>query len=156
MFTLTATTTVPAPLDIVFDRITDIDRLPDWNAEISRVVASHGSVVPGAEWVVHLRAMGTQWDSRSRAVDVDRTGGRFAYRSQSDDGNPSWADWTWELAEHDGVTDVRVRAELNPKTFWRRRLLVHLRRPFLRRAMRRSLVALAARAALEPRPQPTA
>ncbi len=88
----------------------------------------------GAEWIVAFHAMKTRWNSRSRAVEVDREAGRFAYRSQSDDGNPSYADWRWQLSGVPGGTRVDVEVDIRPRTFWRRRLLSDLRRPVLRTA----------------------
>lgn len=96
-YTLQASTLVPASPYEVLDLITDIERLPDWNLEIPRVVDVPTVLEVGAEWVVTIHAMKTHWNSRSRVVEVDRDRGRFAYRSQSDDGNPSHADWRWQL-----------------------------------------------------------
>ena len=142
-FTLTADTDVDAPVDSVYRVITDIDRLPEWNKEIGQVHESPEAMGPGAQWVVEIHAMGTHWRSRSEVVEVDAAGGVFAYRSVSDDGNPSFADWRWELTPTDeGRTHVVVAVSANPRTFWRRYLLSNLRPPVLRAAMDRSLRAL--------------
>ncbi len=37
-YTLHATTVIDAPVARIFERITDLDRLPDWNDEIPRVI----------------------------------------------------------------------------------------------------------------------
>ena len=141
-FTLRATTHIDAPPVEVFDLITDIDRLPDWNLEIPAVVSTPAALEPGAEWVVSIHAMKTRWNSRSRAVEVDRERGRFAYRSQSDDGNPSHADWTWQLAPASGGTDVAVEVAVHPRTFIRKWLASELRKSGLQKAMNESLLAL--------------
>jgi uncharacterized protein YndB with AHSA1/START domain len=143
-YTLRATTVVPADRDEVFDVITDLEHLPDWNLEIPRVVAVPAAVTVGAEWVVAIHAMGTRWNSRSRVLEVDRSRGRFAYRSQSDDGNPSYADWRWELAPAvtGGGTQVTVEVDVRPRTYLRRWVLSTLRRPSLRRAITTSLATL--------------
>ncbi|HEX2118815.1 MAG TPA: SRPBCC family protein [Acidimicrobiales bacterium] len=141
-YTLHATTVVDAPPALVFERITDIDRLPDWNVEIPRVVERPAALGVGVEWVVEIHAMKSHWNSRSRVTELDPERGRFCYRSQTDDGNPSHADWRWQLSPGPVGTRVDVEADIRPRTFWRRYLLSGLRRPVLARAMRRSLRVL--------------
>ena len=144
-FTLRATTIVPdvAPPE-VFDVITDLERLPDWNLEIPSVVELPAVLEVGSEWLVEIAAMHTHWQSRSRVIDIDRAGGRFAYRSQTVDGNPSYAEWRWHLtpAADGRGTDVAVEVDVRPKTFWRRYLLSTLRRRGLDAAVHESLTAL--------------
>lgn len=141
-YTLHATTVVDAPSALVFERITDIDRLPDWNAEVIDVVERPATMHPGAEWVVEIRAMKKHWNSRSRLTELDADGGRFAYRSQTDDGNPSYADWRWQLSPVAGGTRVDVEVDIRPRTFWRIHLFSKVRRPSLAKAMQHSLRAL--------------
>lgn len=81
----------------------------------------------GAEWVVEFKAMGQTWLSRSRAETVNREAGRFAYRSMTDDGNPSHADWTWLIEDTSEGTRVTLSWDLHPKTLWRRVLLARIR-----------------------------
>jgi uncharacterized protein YndB with AHSA1/START domain len=126
------TATVAAAPDAVFALVTDIDRLPEWNAIIQRVVERPDRLVPDAEWVVELSAMGRRWNSRSRAIEVMPDEGRFRYRSQSDDGNPSFGIWEWTVVAAPGGSAVTVSWELHPKTFWRRMLLVRMRDRMLR------------------------
>src|SRR5438067_9414005 len=119
-----ATRRVDARPDDVFDLITDIDRLPEWNACIERVVERPTPLDIGAEWVVTMHVPGMpRWNSRSRLIELDRDTGRFAYRTQSDDGNPSFGTWTWERTGTGGGTEVTVRWHIQPKTFWRNVLL---------------------------------
>ena len=143
-FEVHASTSVSAPPDVVFRHITDIARLPQWNKEISEIREAPAVVEPGAQWLVEIKAMGTHWGSRSEAIEVDAATRVFAYRSVTDDGNPSYADWRWELTAHDNgnATRVDVVMSAHPRTFWRKHLLSNLRRPVLRRAMQRSLDAL--------------
>ncbi|MGH9083939.1 MAG: SRPBCC family protein [Acidimicrobiales bacterium] len=139
-----ATAVIGASPDDVFAIITDISGLPGWNTVITSVVERPDELVPGAEWVVELRAMGQRWRSRSTLVDLDPIGRRFAYRSATDDGNPSWADWTWTVAEDPDGSRVTVALELHPVTFWRRVLLAKVRaRQLARTELPRSLAALA-------------
>jgi uncharacterized protein YndB with AHSA1/START domain len=141
-YTLRSTALVPAPPGEVFDLVTDIDRLPAWNPEIGAVLETPSVLEQGAEWRVRIRALHSTWISRSRAIEVDRDAGRFAYRSQSDDGNPSHADWLWRLEPAGDRTRVTVEAGIHPRTFLRRAVLSRLRRPGLHASMERSLAAL--------------
>ncbi len=83
----------------VFGRIVDIARLPEWNAEITKVLERPATLEPGAQWVVEIRAMHTRWKSRTQLVEIDPALGHVAYRSMPDDGNPSYADWRWDVTE---------------------------------------------------------
>ncbi|MFP5319912.1 MAG: type II toxin-antitoxin system RatA family toxin [Acidimicrobiia bacterium] len=143
-YTLHATTVVPAPPGAVFDLVTDVERLPDWNLEIPKVVESPAVLEVGSEWVVQIHAMKTRWNSRARVVDIDRDQGVFAYRSQSDDGNPSYADWRWRLtpALSGHGTQVDVEVDIRPRTFLRRWVASRLRRSGLRKAIEQSLASL--------------
>ena len=143
-YMLQASTVVAAPPYEVFDLISDIERLPDWNLEIPRVVDAPAVLEVGTEWVVTIHAMKTHWNSRSRVVEVDRDRWRFAYRSQSDDGNPSHADWRWQLepAPEGRETQVTVEVDIHPRTFLRKWFLSRLRKSGLRKAMNESLLAL--------------
>src|SRR5437879_3966969 len=119
---------IAARPDAVFDLITDINRLPRWNACIDHVVDKPADLGDGAEWVVkmHVPRM-PKWDSRSTLVELNRDARRFVHRSQSDDGNPSYAIWTWEVTPVDGVSELTVRWEGHPETFWRRVLFSRIR-----------------------------
>jgi len=135
--------------DAVFATLTDLDRLPVWNDAITAVLERPAQLEPDAEWVVRVHALGQSWASRSKLLDFDPKGRRFRYRSCTDDGNPSWAEWTWTVAPIDeGHARVTVSWVLHPKTFWRRVLLVRIRSRQLRRSeLPRSLSRLAAAAA---------
>lgn len=143
-YTLQASIDVEAGPAEVFDVITDIPRLPDWNLEIPKVVTAPEVLGVGTEWVVEIHAMHTHWNSRARAIEVDRDGGRFAYRSQGDNGNPSYADWRWHLspAASGGGTHVAVEVDVRPRSLPRRWFLARLRKPGLHKAMNESLLAL--------------
>jgi len=130
-----------APPAEVFALLTDAARLPEWNARIIRVVDVPPQLVVGAEWVVRLRVLGSEWNSRSVAQTVDPGARVFAHRTQTDDGNPSYALWTWQVGERNGGAEVTVRWDINPKTFWRRRLFAHIRHRQLQKEVRRSLAA---------------
>ncbi len=98
--------------DMVFRKITDIARLPEWNAAMTKVVEAPAELEPGAEWVVEFHALGQRWRSRSRVEQLDAEARRFAYRSWTDDGNPSYASWSWEVAEDPAGSRVTVAWEL--------------------------------------------
>ena len=130
-----------APAD-VFRTVTDIRRLPEWNKGIVEVVELPDQLQEGSLWKVRIRAMGQSWVSKSTLTELDPQSGRFAYRSQSDDGNPSFADWAWHVEPDGARTRVTVTVDLNPLTFWRKYLLVKVRRTGLRKEMHESLTAL--------------
>jgi uncharacterized protein YndB with AHSA1/START domain len=141
-FNVTERAVVEAPPEAVFELLTDIRRLPEWNREIRQIHEQPPVVGPGAQWAVEIHAMGTHWPSRSTVVDHDRGAGLFAYVSQSDDGNPSTAHWVWRIAPHARGAEVRVEASVTPKTFWRRHLFSKVRSRSLPKAVRASLTAL--------------
>ncbi len=130
-----------APPDDVFALLVDAARLADWNAHIDHVIDAPDHLTGDAQWVVKIRANGTRWDSRSTLQTLDRTARRFAYRTQTDDGNPSYALWTWNVTARDTGSEVAVRWELHPQTFWRRMLLVRIRHRQLKKEVPASLAA---------------
>ena len=138
-------TYVDAPPTTVLDQVSDIARLPEWNSAITEVLESPPLSTPGAVWKVRLHALGQTWVSTSTLAELNEAAGRFRYRSQTDDGNPSYADWEWLVAGDGPGSRVTVTVTLHPITFWRRHLLVKLRRPALRREMQASLESLAAK-----------
>jgi uncharacterized protein YndB with AHSA1/START domain len=135
------TEALAAAPDDVFALLTDIERLPEWNAHIHHVIDAPPSLVHGAQWVVQMRAMGTRWGSRSTAQTIDPETRVFTHKTQTDDGNPSYALWTWRVAEHGGGSEVTVRWELNPKTSFRRHFGAPLRHRQLQNEVRISLDA---------------
>jgi hypothetical protein len=141
-FTLQATAVLPVSLPEAFAVITDIERLPDWNLEIPKIVESPAVLEVGSEWVVTIHAMKTRWNSRSRVTEIDAARGVFTYRSQSDDGNPSYADWRWQLNETPAGTRVHVEVDIRPRTFMRKALFSRIRKSSLEKAVQHSLVAL--------------
>ena len=135
---------VSSPASEVFGLLTDVDRLPEWNKIIVKVVERPETLSPGAEWVVQLKAMGNSWQSRSTIEEHDPSRCLFAYRSCTDDGNPSYARWRWTVEPAaGGESRVTVTWELHPQTFWRRALLVRVRSRQLLREVPGSIDALA-------------
>jgi uncharacterized protein YndB with AHSA1/START domain len=127
----------------VYDLLVDVDRLPEWNAAIDHVIERPaGPLAPGVEWVVEMRAMGTRWPSRSRASVVDRDKLAFAHTTQSDDGNPSFVTWTWNVDRAPEGCRLTVRWAAHPRTFWRKLLLARMRRPVLAGEVRASLAGI--------------
>ena len=145
MTTTSASARVPASPDAVFRTLTDIAGLPAWNAAMTSVIDEPATLEVGAEWVVEFRALGQSWRSRSTVEQLDVAGRRFAYRSHTDDGNPSYADWDWVVADDPAGSRVTVTWDLHPATFWRRVLLARIRaRQLSRTELPTSLAALAA------------
>lgn len=140
-----ASAIVPASPDAVFRTLTDIAGLPAWNAAMTSVINEPAVLEVGAEWVVEFRALGQSWRSRSTVEQLDVAGRRFAYRSCTDDGNPSYARWDWVVADDSAGSRVTVTWDLHPVTFWRRILLARIRaRQLARTELPTSLAALAA------------
>lgn len=135
-------THVDASPTAVFARVTDIARLPQWNRAIPAVLEQPQQLIPGSVWKVRLHALGQSWVSTSTLVEFDETDRRFRHRSQTDDGNPSYADWEWHVTPDGTGAMVSVAVDLHPLTFWRKYVFVHMRRPALRREMKASLIAL--------------
>jgi uncharacterized protein YndB with AHSA1/START domain len=136
--------TVPSAPSEVFSVVTDLERLPEWNAIMTRLVECPDTLEPGIEWVVEFKALGNTWRSRSRVEEYDPNQRVFAYRSSTDDGNPSYTLWRWTVEpEGDGASRVTVSWDLNPATFWRRALLARIRARQLRREVPASIDSLA-------------
>jgi len=135
------TARIAAPPSAVFDLITALDRLPEWNAHIDHIVERSADPAEGVEWVVEIRAMGTHWNSRSRVQELDRDTLRFAHISQSDDGNPSFALWTWQVTPAEEGAAITVNWQLNPRTFWRRALFARIRHRQLKNEVSVSIAA---------------
>ncbi len=139
----TAVGSVNAAPDATFRLITDIDRLPEWNRAIERVVEPASELTPGTEWVVKMhpsRAM--TWQSRSHVEEIDKEVRRFAYRTWNADGNPSYADWKWEVVPLDSMAQVRVSWDVYLKTLDRKLLAGPIRQRQLRKEVAESLRAL--------------
>ncbi len=129
--------------DAALDAITDIPRLPDWNAAIESVIEAPDELRPRSSWVVMMHPRGwPRWRSRSTVDQLDRDTLRFAYTTQTDDGNPSRATWTWQVTPSAAGSRVSVSWHLWPRTIGRRSVVARLRRPMLQREVRASLHAL--------------
>lgn len=83
-------------------------------------------------------------------LELDKTGRRFVHRSASDDGNASYALWTWQIATSEHGSQITVTWELHPQTFWRKHLLVRIRHRQLHREVRASVRAAAQAIATNP------
>ena len=147
-----ASSVIPTSADTVFRTLTDIGGLPRWNDAMTSVIERPERLEVGAEWLVELHALGQTWRSRSVVEEIDVSARRFAYRSATDDGNPSSAHWVWEVGDDGDGCRVSVTWELHPATFWRRMLLVRIRaRQLARTEVPASLAALE-RVALQVQP----
>lgn len=135
---------LPVEATAAFLAITDLARLPEWNARMTQVLDLPDRLEPGAEWVVEFAVFGRRWKSRSRVESIDVGALRFAHRTQTDDGNPSFADWHWEVEPIQGGCRVTASWDLHPATLWRRALLARVRnRQLARTEVPASLAALA-------------
>lgn len=152
--TESATSVAAVSPKALFDTLTRIEGLPSWNDSMTRVVDKPAGLVAGAEWVVEFRVLGRTWHSRSVVDEYDPDARRFAYRSRTDDGNPSEASWSWQVDDDPAGSRVTVSWSLRPVTFWRRALLGRIRaRQLSRTEVPASLVALASAAAATAAPE---
>jgi uncharacterized protein YndB with AHSA1/START domain len=135
---------VAATPQAVFDFITNVGRLPEWNAAIEEVAQQPAELAEGAEWTVRMHPARTpRWGSRSKVEVIDRDGHRFAYETRNTDGNPSYSQWAWQLAGAGGGTDVTVTWHVHLKTLDRRFFAGPIRKRQLAREVPQSLDALA-------------
>ena len=137
------TALVDVPATRVFDLITNVDRLPEWNAAISEVIERRETLIEGAEWLVVMDVpLLPNWKSRSTVRHIDGENLRFVYASTSEDRNPSYVDWFWEVTDRGGRSEVTVRWHGYPLTFFRQRLAAPMRRRQLSKEVSASLAAL--------------
>ncbi len=141
-----ATRVVDATADATFALITDVDRLPEWNAAIEEVVERPSVLEPGAEWTVRMHPpRAPRWGSISKVVVLDRATRRFAYETRNADGNPSSVEWSWAIEPGDGgKATVTVTWRCDLRTLDRRLFAGPIRKRGLAREVPRSLDALAA------------
>jgi hypothetical protein len=142
-----------APADEVFALLVDVARLPEWNAHVHHVLEDPGRPLrEGVEWVVQMRDMGAHWASRSRATAVDAATGRFEHTSRTDDDNPSYAIWSWQVTPTAAGCNLRVTWTGHPRSWWRRHLFAGIRSPRLEREVYASLAGLPDYLSAHPHP----
>jgi uncharacterized protein YndB with AHSA1/START domain len=148
-FTSHVSCEVAAPPAEVFAALTDVEALPEWNARIDRVVEPlAGPMAVGAVWVVQMKIPKppATWPSRATCTTYDAERLRFAHRSVTDDGNPSYVERAWQVVPLASAgSRVEVTWSVNPHTFWRRLVLARMRRVQLVREVSQSLRDLGAR-----------
>jgi hypothetical protein len=135
--------TIPADPGALFTRITDLERLPDWNKAIERVIDRPDALTLGASWTVQMHpSHAVRWKSVSTLSEMNREAFRFSYRTVNADGNPSYTLWAWALTPTpDGVL-VSVHWDGYLETLDRRILAGPIRCRQLRKEVAKSLVAL--------------
>ena len=135
---------VDATPQAVFDLITDVDRLPEWNVAIETVLERPPELVEGVEWTIKMHPPRTPpWTSISRVEELDRGRLRFAYETRNGDGNPSYTKWAWEITRAGGGAEVTVTWDVYLKTVDRRFFGGPLRKRQLAREVPNSLTAMA-------------
>ena len=144
---------VGATPQAVFDLITDVDRLPEWNTAIETVLERPPELAEGVEWTIKMHPPRTpSWTSISRLEELDRGRFRFAYETRNGDGNPSYTKWAWEVTGTGGGAGVMVTWDVYLKTADRKFFGGPLRRRQLAREVPNSLAAMASAVmAAEPR-----
>jgi hypothetical protein len=144
-FTGSASTHIDAGTAEVFDLVTDIGRLPEWNEAIESVVVQPDALTPGDEWTVtmHPHRM-PRWGSVSRLSSLDRERHRFSYETRNADGNPSSVRWAWQIEPAGDGSDVTVSWDCRLETLDRQYFAGPIRKRQLAREVTASLVALSA------------
>lgn len=139
----TAAATVEAEPSVLFDLITTVERLPEWNGAIEKVIEQPHGLSPGSTWTVQMHpAPLVRWRSVSTLQELDPKARRFAYRTVNADGNPSYALWQWEVSPAQAAAKVSVRWDVYLETFDRRWLAGPIRRRQLRSEVAASLKAV--------------
>src|SRR4051794_14935779 len=113
----------------VFERITDVDGLPAWNAAIEAVIERPPELTTGSEWTVKMHpARMMTWKSVSCVEELDDDRLRFAYVTHNADRNPSYVRWAWNVAGDGDGADVTVTWECPLLTLDRKMLGGPIRR----------------------------
>jgi uncharacterized protein YndB with AHSA1/START domain len=129
---------------VIFQTITDIEGLPQWNGAIEQVIDRPEALTPGATWTVEMHPnRPVRWRSVSTLQELDPFGLRFSYRTVNADGNPSYTLWSWDLTPTASGVEVTVSWDVYLKTLDRRVLAGPIRRRQLRREVSASLATLA-------------
>ena len=106
---------------MIFDTITDIERLPEWNGAIEQVIDRPARLTPCAMWTVEMHpARPVRWKSVSTLQELDTDALRFSYRTVNADGNSSYTLWTWTLTPRPSGVQVSVRWDVYLATLDRR------------------------------------
>ena len=135
---------VDATPQTVFDLVTDVGRLPEWNVAIETVLERPPALAEGAEWTVKMHPPHLpSWTSISRLEELDRGRLRFAYETRNGDGNPSYTKWAWEVAGAGGSAEVAVSWDVYLKTADRKFFAGPIRKRQLAREVPNSLAAMA-------------
>jgi uncharacterized protein YndB with AHSA1/START domain len=130
---------------MIFETITDLERLPEWNGAIEQVIDRPARLTTGAAWTVEMHPVRPmRWKSVSTLQELDAEGLCFTYRTVNADGNPSYALWSWKLTPTPSGVQVSVRWDIYLKTLDRRLFAGPIRRRQLRKEVAASLATLAA------------
>jgi uncharacterized protein YndB with AHSA1/START domain len=130
---------------MIFETITDIERLPEWNGAIEQVIDGPAGLTTGCTWTVEMHpARPMRWKSVSTLQELDAEGLRFTYRTVNADGNPSHTLWCWKLTPTSAGVQVSVHWDVYLKSLDRRLFAGPIRRRQLRKEVAASLVMLAA------------
>jgi uncharacterized protein YndB with AHSA1/START domain len=139
-----AATRIESEPHIVFDLITDIGRLPEWNVAIEDVQDQPAVLEQGAQWTVKMHPPhAPSWGSVSRVEALDGGHLGFAYETRNTDGNPSYTKWAWDIVRAGEGADIAVSWDVYLETLDRRFLAGPIRRRQLRKEVPASLARLA-------------
>lgn len=139
----TASIDIATAPQAVFDLITDLERLPDWNGSIAATLTRPAALTPGETWTVQIQVpkLGG-WRSVSTLERYDPQARRFDHTSGPDNGNPSDVAWRWHVAPTPLGSRLTVTWEGHPRTFGIKYLAAPIRSRQLHREVAASLDAL--------------
>jgi uncharacterized protein YndB with AHSA1/START domain len=139
-----ASMTVEAAPGQVFELVTDLDRLPEWNKAIAELIDRPEVVTVGTEWTVKMKPPRMpSWGSISHVTELDPDQLRFAYETRNADGNPSSVTWRWQVEPADERARVTVSWDCYLRTADRKLLAGPMRKRQLAREVPGSLAAMA-------------
>lgn len=139
-----ASMTIEAATQQVFELVTDLDRLPEWNTAIAELTDRPEVVTVGSEWTVKMKPPRMpSWGSISRVTELDPEQLRFAYETRNADGNPSSVTWQWQVEPTDDGARIKVSWDCYLRTADRRLFAGPMRKRQLAREVPGSLAAMA-------------
>lgn len=139
-----ASRTIDAAPQRVFELLTDVDHLPEWNSAIAEVTDRPERLVVDSEWTVKMKPPRMpSWGSISHVTELDPDQLRFAYETRNADGNPSSVAWAWQVEPADDGARVTVAWDCYLRTADRRLFAGPMRKRQLAREVPSSLAALA-------------
>jgi Predicted integral membrane protein len=121
MITFSLTSSIDAPIAVVFDVLTDFEGMPRFMSQIRETVMPPRSKLrPGMRFQQRRNFLGYEFTSRYRVVEVGRPG-RLAVETKA---KGVRASLSWQLADNGPRTEVETFVALNPQSAAARAVLL--------------------------------